>query len=181
MRIKELFADDQAVSPVIGVILMVAITVILAAVIASFVLGLGSQTQTTPQASLAIDYSESGTPIGGSSNYDGNLTVTHESGDPVTDNELYVRGDNFCNSNSNGPANDTWQAYNTGAQCGGAGGATDPVTSSTSSGSTEGETAVVAGDRLKTGADSDYEVRVVFEASEGDGSSTLASDEGPDA
>lgn len=34
-------ADDRAVSPVIGVILMVAITVILAAVIASFVLGLG--------------------------------------------------------------------------------------------------------------------------------------------
>ena len=36
--------DDRGVSPVIGVILMVAITVILAAVIASFVLGLGDQT-----------------------------------------------------------------------------------------------------------------------------------------
>lgn len=33
--------DDRAVSPVIGVILMVAITVILAAVIAAFVLGIG--------------------------------------------------------------------------------------------------------------------------------------------
>ena len=33
--------DDDAVSPVIGVILMVAITVILAAVIGTFVLGLG--------------------------------------------------------------------------------------------------------------------------------------------
>jgi len=32
---------DRAVSPVIGVILMVAITVILAAVIGTFVLGLG--------------------------------------------------------------------------------------------------------------------------------------------
>ena len=42
MRLKALLADDEnAVSPVIGVILMVAITVILAAVIASFVLGLG--------------------------------------------------------------------------------------------------------------------------------------------
>lgn len=37
--------EDRAVSPVIGVILMVAITVILAAVIASFVLGLGDQGQ----------------------------------------------------------------------------------------------------------------------------------------
>ena len=41
-RLKTLIHDDDsAVSPVIGVILMVAITVILAAVIASFVLGLG--------------------------------------------------------------------------------------------------------------------------------------------
>ena len=38
MDMKKLFADDSAVSPVIGVILMVAITVILAAVIGSFVL-----------------------------------------------------------------------------------------------------------------------------------------------
>jgi len=43
MHIKQLITDDDAVSPVIGVILMVAITVILAAVIASFVLGLGDQ------------------------------------------------------------------------------------------------------------------------------------------
>jgi len=43
MDLKKLFNDDDAVSPVIGVILMVAITVILAAVIASFVLGLGDQ------------------------------------------------------------------------------------------------------------------------------------------
>ena len=35
--------DERAVSPVIGVILMVAITVILAAVIATFVFGLGSK------------------------------------------------------------------------------------------------------------------------------------------
>ncbi|WP_345775624.1 type IV pilin N-terminal domain-containing protein [Haloferax sp. Q22] len=41
MNIQNLFKDDTAVSPVIGVILMVAITVILAAVIGTFVLGLG--------------------------------------------------------------------------------------------------------------------------------------------
>jgi flagellin-like protein len=40
MNFKQLFTDDEdAVSPVIGVILMVAITVILAAVIGTFVLG----------------------------------------------------------------------------------------------------------------------------------------------
>jgi flagellin-like protein len=44
--------DDSAVSPVIGVILMVAITVILAAVIGTFVLGLGDQVQETPSAGV---------------------------------------------------------------------------------------------------------------------------------
>ncbi|MEM2086844.1 MAG: type IV pilin N-terminal domain-containing protein [Archaeoglobaceae archaeon] len=39
--------DEKGVSPVIGVILMVAITVILAAVIASFVFGMGSTVQRT--------------------------------------------------------------------------------------------------------------------------------------
>jgi flagellin-like protein len=49
-------ADDRAVSPVIGVILMVAITVILAAVIGTFVLGLGDQLgDTAPQASFTVE------------------------------------------------------------------------------------------------------------------------------
>ncbi|MEM4616677.1 MAG: type IV pilin N-terminal domain-containing protein [Archaeoglobaceae archaeon] len=41
--------DEKGVSPVIGVILMVAITVILAAVIASFVFGLGGTVKRTYQ------------------------------------------------------------------------------------------------------------------------------------
>jgi len=45
--------DDRGVSPVIGVILMVAITVILAAVIGTFVLGLGdSLGESAPTASI---------------------------------------------------------------------------------------------------------------------------------
>uniref|UniRef100_UPI003672683A type IV pilin n=1 Tax=Cryptosporangium minutisporangium TaxID=113569 RepID=UPI003672683A len=53
MQLSKLFNEDRAVSPVIGVILMVAITVILAAVIGTFVLGLGdSLTDTTPSASI---------------------------------------------------------------------------------------------------------------------------------
>ncbi|MFC6795396.1 type IV pilin [Halobaculum halobium] len=46
--------DDRAVSPVIGVILMVAITVILAAVIGSFVLG---------QEQRAADHAERELPV----------------------------------------------------------------------------------------------------------------------
>ena len=45
--------DEEAVSPVIGVILMVAITVILAAVIAAFVFGMGGNlNQAPPSVSL---------------------------------------------------------------------------------------------------------------------------------
>jgi flagellin-like protein len=54
-----LFADDDsAVSPVIGVILMVAITVILAAVIASFVLGLGGNNEPAPSPTIESDITD---------------------------------------------------------------------------------------------------------------------------
>jgi flagellin-like protein len=66
-----LSADESAVSPVIGVILMVAITVILAAVIGAFVLGLGDSIgDSGPQASLSF-----------SENSSGDVTVTHQGGD----------------------------------------------------------------------------------------------------
>jgi flagellin-like protein len=48
-------ADERGVSPVIGVILMVAITVILAAVIASFVLGFGGSVSENAQAGVTVD------------------------------------------------------------------------------------------------------------------------------
>lgn len=46
------FKNEEAVSPVIGVILMVAITVILAAVIAAFVFGMTDNVQTTKTVSM---------------------------------------------------------------------------------------------------------------------------------
>ena len=49
--------NDEAVSAVIGVILMVAITVILAAVIAAFVFGMGSSIKKTYVTSFTIDRS----------------------------------------------------------------------------------------------------------------------------
>ncbi|WP_226040553.1 type IV pilin N-terminal domain-containing protein [Natrinema sp. DC36] len=47
--------DERAVSPVIGVILMVAITVILAAVIAAFVLDMGQGQSQNPQAGFQMN------------------------------------------------------------------------------------------------------------------------------
>ena len=53
--------DDRGVSPVIGVILMVAITVILAAVIGTFVLGLGDQIGGSATAGVTVDGEGTGT------------------------------------------------------------------------------------------------------------------------
>ena len=93
MKIKQLFTEDdgkRAVSPVIGVILMVAITVILAAVIGTFVLGLGDQVQqTSPNAQW--DWSEdSSTQV---------LSVTHEGGDSIDQNTITFSVDGTTISN----------------------------------------------------------------------------------
>ncbi|MFP9059629.1 type IV pilin [Natrialbaceae archaeon A-chndr2] len=53
-------SSSRAVSPVIGVILMVAITVILAAVIAAFVLDLGSGTSANPSAGVTVEETAGG-------------------------------------------------------------------------------------------------------------------------
>ncbi|CQH60724.1 DUF1628 domain protein [Halobacterium hubeiense] len=52
--------DERGVSPVIGVILMVAITVILAAVIASFVLGFGDSVSENVQAGADVSQTNDG-------------------------------------------------------------------------------------------------------------------------
>ncbi|GGN18598.1 type IV pilin [Halarchaeum nitratireducens] len=86
MDLKQLLNDDRGVSPVIGVILMVAITVILAAVIGTFVLGLGSNVgNNAPSATFNWDYS------GNSSG--GNLTVTHQGGDAIENSTINITSD----------------------------------------------------------------------------------------
>jgi flagellin-like protein len=93
MKLKQLFTDDSAVSPVIGVILMVAITVILAAVIGTFVLNLGQGIgQTAPQASFGFDY-DTGT---------NETTITHETGDTIEAARLNTSGLNAGSVNWDG-------------------------------------------------------------------------------
>lgn len=52
--------EERAVSPVIGVILMVAITVILAAVIAAFVLDMGDSVSQEAQAGVSMEVDQTG-------------------------------------------------------------------------------------------------------------------------
>lgn len=55
--------SKEGVSPVIGVILMVAITVILAAVIGTFVLGFADQLDQNPQAVVTFDEDSSNSEV----------------------------------------------------------------------------------------------------------------------
>ncbi|WP_232745102.1 type IV pilin [Halorubrum aethiopicum] len=72
-------------SPVIGVILMVAITVILAAVIGTFVLGLGDtlgDNQPTTQLDVSIE--------GEDGDGDRDLVIEHGGGDPIDSGTLDI-------------------------------------------------------------------------------------------
>ena len=166
MQIRELLSDDDAVSPVIGVILMVAITVILAAVIASFVLGLGDQaTNTQPQASFGFEYSEG--VDGDSSNGEGQLTVTHNGGASIEAQELYVRGSGFANPSGLSTPSIT-----------GSSGSWADATGGTMYSDTD---MISAGQSVYVGVTSGYEISIVYVPVEGGSSATLAIDKGPDA
>jgi flagellin-like protein len=92
MKLTNLFQDDEAVSPVIGVILMVAITVILAAVIGTFVLGLGDQvSDSAPQASFSFDQSSSDYEDSSSNTATlKGVEVTHDGGDAIAQSNLEI-------------------------------------------------------------------------------------------
>lgn len=88
MELKQLFTDDEAVSPVIGVILMVAITVILAAVIGAFVLDIGGSQESAPQVQWDwADDTSASTP---------QVWIEHGGGDTVNNpDQISLEGDNL--------------------------------------------------------------------------------------
>jgi len=179
MQVRKLLKEEDAVSPVIGVILMVAITVILAAVIASFVLGLGGSTSKTPQAKFTWDYNSY------NGNSYGNLTVTHDGGTTIRASELVVRGTGFGDVSGDHPSvptgsksdyvvgdsDTTWSEASPSTSV--------PQPAATSSSTKGGDSAVVSGDYMRIWVNNDYDIRLVYESSEGDNSATLASDTGP--
>ena len=163
MNFKQLIADDDAVSPVIGVILMVAITVILAAVIGTFVLGLGEQVQSnSPNAQFTFEYS-------GSSSTSSTMDITHTSGDTVSQNNFVVsssEGDFTAGThdgqNFDGVDSDNNLEPNADANAG--------TTYTIEDGHTVGSNGIAAGT-----------VRVVWESDDGGNSDVLADWEGPNA
>ena len=161
MDLKQLLNDDDAVSPVIGVILMVAITVILAAVIATFVLGLGdSLSNTAPQASFSFDYDNASGDPGDT------LTVTHDGGDAIDGGNLdaSVSGAEIDNSG------ESWDGtlYTDGSDV--TAGTTDTISKSDFTGS--------GGTHLDLSGST---IRITYTAESGGSSATLGRWDGPEA
>jgi flagellin-like protein len=185
MEITRLLKDDDAVSPVIGVILMVAITVILAAVIASFVLGLGNNaTNTNPQASFSFEFEETEEEAGTSY---GITTISHDGGDTINNNEVYLRGSGYVQTWENTDNSDSTPYHGgdsstptdfdaTGDRYIGSANTQWPAAAGSGD-----DSAVVSGDFVYVGVTSDYSIDVVYQSQEGQSSSTLSSDDGPDA
>ncbi len=156
-----LFDDDRGVSPVIGVILMVAITVILAAVIAAFVLGLGDTNSTTPSVTFDFSYDEA----------EQNVTVTSTGGDTVDAGRLSIAGSSLgaaINGTSTNPAtlgSDITELDDL---------AQNPGYSS--------DETFSAGDSFVVNTTaSDFELQVIFTSEDGGTSAEVGSTSGPDA
>lgn len=106
-KLKRLSADKRAVSPVIGVIMMIAITVVIAAVVASFSYGIIGGVKKAPSASLVIEDADVGNE---------NITIVHRGGDTIVDAfggndwdsmEVRVNG-GICDTNGHVSLNGTW-------------------------------------------------------------------------
>ena len=82
MDFKKLFISNKAVSPVIGVVLMVAITVILAAAIGSTVFGQGTA-RSAPQANLDIRAGDIYVDGGNGADTAASVKIEHLGGDSI--------------------------------------------------------------------------------------------------
>lgn len=78
MKLPDEPDNDRAVSPVIGVALLIAVAVILAAVIGAVVLGVGTGGAEVPQATLTAD------------NDSNELVLSHDGGEPLVADQIRV-------------------------------------------------------------------------------------------
>jgi len=76
-RQKQLRADEDAVSPVIGVIMMIAIVVIIAAVVAAFAYGIIGGVNKAPSTALVVEGVQPGDNV--------EVTIYHHGGDTIVD------------------------------------------------------------------------------------------------
>lgn len=79
MQLKRLLTDEDAVSPALGVALLIAITVILVAVVGAVVLGIGPNAGEAPNAQLEFEQGS------------GDVTAVHKGGDKLVASEMAVK------------------------------------------------------------------------------------------
>lgn len=99
-RTRSCHKNKRAITPVIGIILLVAIAVILAAVIGTFALGMGDRVQdSAPSTRFSFDYKQ-GDPSGVCTNLsdddgtdEGKVTITHQAGDKIRESQLTIIDD----------------------------------------------------------------------------------------
>jgi len=176
MKFKNLLNDDDAVSPVIGVILMVAITVILAAVIGTFVLGLGDQvSNTSPQASFTFDYTNNSGDID-------ELEVTHDGGDKIASDNLDAATDGVIGDEDVTVAGDNNESVSYEGDLFGTGNDVTAGTSDTLSGADFEDSGSNTHDGSNSVLDmSGATVRIVWSSSNGDDTATLGKYTAPEA
>lgn len=75
----------RAIAPVIGIALLVAVTVVLAAIVGAFAIGVSGQTDDAPQAAITA-HMETGERFGNPK-----IVLTHEGGDALDVHNLTVR------------------------------------------------------------------------------------------
>lgn len=111
-------SDERAVSPVIGVIMMVAVTVILAAVVSMLVLGMGSDVDSNPQATFSFDHDGTNATItheGGDTLDAGNVVIIHDGGETdwtSTDGEVTAGDSNSVSAGAGTTVKVVWEGDN---------------------------------------------------------------------
>jgi flagellin-like protein len=90
MKVTALFTDDRAVSSTIAIVLLVAVTVILAAIVAGFAFGLLGSTNSAPNTEFGWEFNGSGEGV----------AITHQSGDTLDGDRL-----SFGDGWNEGPSN----------------------------------------------------------------------------
>lgn len=139
---------NRAVSPVIGVILMVAITVILSAVIGAFVLSLGDNLKSTAPTS-SVSFSDADGDFTGAAGGTDAFVIAHDGGDDVPASELKIVIRNNADNAAAAVWNDgTWTTGDLGATINGGAWSTSSTLSTgdtlelADGGSTAGDTLV---------------------------------------
>lgn len=110
---KWFISSKRAVTPVIGIILLVAIAIILAAVIGTFAFGIGDRVQDfAPNTRFTFDFNPDASGkscglAGGGGPDKGKLTITHDGGHNIAESQLTFVDDegnevgwNACSSTS---------------------------------------------------------------------------------